>query len=187
MNSPLSNQSAIRQELQDIIGRRPAMQAMDVVAYARYNQDSAIRQAFDARGLFDDAHAAEVARLAFARQIIQRVKVRLIAPDKPATPLRVYVNLKEERLTEAGGYRMRAEVLVDGERLDMLRRDFAADLEAVIRRYCDLLTPDQEGRLRQVASEVAGVTPASSAARGPALHALKQHGYQRLRPKGRRK
>ena len=174
------NYQAVRAEIRAIMGRRPMFQAEDLVEYARRHDDSALRQAFDAHELFDDERAAERARLAFARHLIQRVKVRLITPNKAQTPLRVYVNLRDERKTEAGGYRLRSAVLRDEERLDMLRREFAGDIETIIRRYADILEADQEEALRAIAAEVAGVLHRPRQAHvSEALQALMREGRRR--------
>lgn len=169
----LSNHEALKAEIRAILGRRPMMQAEDVVEFARDHEDSAIRKAFDAQELFDDEAAAEKARLAFARHLIQRVKVRLITANKSTTPLRVYVNLRDERKTEAGGYRLRSAVLRDEERLDMLRREFAGDIETIIRRFADILEAEHEETLRGIAAQVAGISHKPREAHvGEALQAL---------------
>ena len=150
----MTNADLIAKELRGILGHDETFQAADVVDFAKKNKRSAIRREFDKRDLFNDKTAAQQARLAFARQIIQRVRVRIIRPKHPPAPIRVYVNLTKERKTPDQGYRMRKEVLADTARQQQFREEVSRDIEAIATRYADILTDSQIAQLRQVAWEV---------------------------------
>ena len=152
----MNNLALIKYELEGIMGENETFQADDVVNFARNNPRSAIREEFDRRNLFNDKNAADLARLAFARQLIQRVRVRIIRPAQAPASLRVFVNLTKERKTDQAGYRERKAVLSDEERQQMFREEFSRDIETLINRYADLLNADQEARLREVAADIAG-------------------------------
>lgn len=144
----------IRVELMTLLGDRGNLQAEEVLQFAKANPSSAIAAAFRKRGLFDDAKAAEIARLDFAREIIRRVRVRFIRPEHPPVPLRVFINLLDERKTDHRGYRLRSDVRSDSERLAMLKQQFAVEISTLVKRYVDILSPEHIDMLQLLASEV---------------------------------
>ena len=150
----ISNMNEIRAELMELLGENDKLMAEDVLAFAKSNPRSAIREAFDRRNLFNDRAAANIARLDFARSLIQRVRVRYITATKEPIKIRGYVNLSEERTTEDRGYRLRTEVISHEERCAMLKREFVREVDTLIRRFADVLSASQIEMLREVAIEV---------------------------------
>jgi hypothetical protein len=150
----------VRLEMEKIIadGNGETFQAEDVVEYAKENPKSVIREEFDKQNLFNDSEAARQGRLHFARQLIQRVKVKFISSSEAPVSLRVYLNLREERNTPNRGYRSRSQVMTDPVRKQMFRKDFGSDIEMLIKRYIDILPPEQVKILRSVAVQAAQMT-----------------------------
>lgn len=137
-----------------IMGRREVLQASEVLQFAKDNSNSAIRAEYDRRQLFDDSVAAEVARLAFARHLIQRIRVKIVQPDHPPIVVRTFVNLVDERTTADRGYRIRAEVLSSEQRQEMLRRDFATAINSLVARFHGILNAEQVEALQDIAADV---------------------------------
>lgn len=148
----IAKKTTVQGEIEKIFGRRKTIRAEDVVEYAKKNPKSAIRDEFDKRDLFNDEVAADIARTAFARYLIQRVRVRFVDSGKAPSLMRVYVNLTDERLHEGGGYRHRSDVYKDHSKREMLLSDLSRDVETIVKRYADLLSNESIRRLREVAA-----------------------------------
>jgi hypothetical protein len=147
-------QPKITSEILKLKKRNQDLSPDDVLDYARRHPKSALYAAFERRGLWDDAVAAERARKAFARHLIIRVKVRVISGSGELAPVRALISLSEER-DGTPSYAARADVLSNAERLARLKRDAAKQIESVVRMYADILNHHQIEDLRRMASEVA--------------------------------
>lgn len=146
----ISKKPSIQAELLGLLTKNPSLRAEDLVSFVEKNPKSAIRKAFDDAGLFDDAHAARLARLAFARAIIQRVKVKMIAADNQPINVRAIINLTDSRYEPQGGYMTRAKALKSSTGKRALANDLSRDIETLIRKYPELLNADDITTLRSI-------------------------------------
>lgn len=110
-----------------------------IVAFARANPDSALWEDFENQSLWDDSHAAEQARLAYASRIIRLFVLKPVDDQKP--PVRALVSLIEDRKAGSGfpGYRHINDVMNDeGLRLNLIQTALI-ELRACRRKYDTLI------------------------------------------------
>jgi len=124
----------------------------EVVTYAEQNPKSALHQAFASNQLWDDAVAAEVARLAFGRSLIHRYRVKITRVDGEPVRVRALVSLSCER-SEGASYRPRQVVMSDAELRQRFIEDCQRDIEALMRRYADIWSVEQLASLQQLFAE----------------------------------
>ena len=105
-----------------------------IVAYAR-DPNTALHEDFDRQGLWDDSHAAETARLAYAGQIIRLYVIKPV--DDQAAPVRAMVSLIDDRKVKSGlpGYRYIEDVLNDTTLRANLLQTALMELRAFRRKY----------------------------------------------------
>lgn len=146
--------NSVSSEILRLKKRNQDLSAEEVLEYARTHRSSALYAAFDRKGLWDDAGAAELARRAFARHLIARVKIRVISGSGEIAPVRALISLSEER-DGTPSYAARSDVLSNAERLSRMRRDAAKAIESVTRMFPDVLNHTQLEQLRRLAADVA--------------------------------
>ncbi len=148
------------EELKQIKGSRPAIAPKDVVNWARRNKSSILYARFQEAKMWDDASAAAIARLQFARQIIQRFRFRIIGNDERPHVVRAFVSTTESRGTEAS-YRFREDVKSTERGVHEMQADCAAEIETVVRRYPDILSGAEIGMLRGIAERLRAASSAT--------------------------
>ncbi len=141
------------EELKQIKGSRPAIAPKDVVNWARRNKSSILYERFAEAKMWDDASAANIARLQFARQIIQRFRFRIVGNDEKTHVVRAFVSTTESRGEEAS-YRFRDDVKSTERGIHEMQADCAAEIETVVRRYPDILSGQEIGTLRGIAERL---------------------------------
>lgn len=143
----------LQEEIQQLVEHHGAIGPHDVIEFARSHPNSECYRSFERSGMWNDATAAEIARVSHARQIIIQCRIKVLTPSGTVVPVRRIVSLTEER-DGSPSYRLRCDILSDEERLAKLRRDCARDIESLGNRYADLLTARQMDLLHQLASQV---------------------------------
>lgn len=113
-----------------------------IVDFAR-KPDTALHEDFDHQGLWDDAVAAERARLDYAGRIMRLYLVP--AKDDQKEPVRALVSLIQDRTVQSGrpGYRALEDVMEDESLQENLLQTALMELRAFRRKY---------ERLKQLAS-----------------------------------
>lgn len=125
----------IREELLSLASANGGtVRAETALQWASGNPQSALYTAIDARGLWDDEEAAEYGRLAAMRDIIQRVRVKIVGKDEKELTVRAFVSITEDRNPD-GGYRHVEAVLRDRAMTSSLLAAALNELEAMRRRY----------------------------------------------------
>lgn len=105
-----------------------------IVEYAR-DPNTALYEDFDRQGLWDDAYAAETARLAYAGRIIRLYVIKPV--EDQAAPVRAMVSLIDDRKVKSGlpGYRYIEDVLSDDALRANLLQTALMELRAFRRKY----------------------------------------------------
>ena len=83
--------------------------------------------------LWDDSEAAERYRVTQARELLQRVFVKVSAPNGSQHMAQVFVSLTTDR--EKGGYRTMVDVLSDEDLRNQMIRDAMAEMQLFTERY----------------------------------------------------
>jgi hypothetical protein len=121
----------IQQELDAIAEANDGILKADAVVEFAKNEDTALHSKFE----WDDTKAGHQWRLAQARNII-RINVEMIKGSGDDMPVRMFVNLKDDRYNgDGGGYRRTVDVLTDEERRRQLLKEALADANAWRKRY----------------------------------------------------
>lgn len=98
-----------------------------VVDHAR-NPESKLHNAFE----WDNTIAGEKYRLIQAQKLIQ---AQVVVLDEKTEPVRVFVNLSNERNTENGGYRLTVAVMGDDELKAQMIKDVVRELTIFNQKY----------------------------------------------------
>lgn len=161
--------SKIGTELESLKNGEGAISPHAVLEFAQSNPDSECHRQFEIRGLWDDSTAADLARVSFARGLIQRYRVRVTGNDGQKRMVRAMVSTRESR-PDGSSYRPRVTVMDNAERRRQMHRDCAAELRSIVNRYCDVLDEHHMGALQEISAQVeygASIQPRMMAA-GPA-------------------
>ena len=132
-----SLRSRVNAELAALADLHGTLKQQQVVEAAR-EAGTALHEQFACEGLWDEAVAAERARLEFAGRLIRLYTVRLTEDQR--APVRALVSLIEDRTLRSGlpGYRRIEQVLGDeGLRENMLQTALM-ELRACRRKYLQL-------------------------------------------------
>src|ERR1041384_1265983 len=122
----------INEELEKIRKRNGGtIKQEHVVAYAR-KKGTALYEEFDRNGLWNDKHAAELARLEFAGRII---RTYVFVRDDARGPVRALVSLHEDRKKDGVGYRHLDDVLDDADMTESLIQTALMEFRALKRKY----------------------------------------------------
>lgn len=113
-----------------------------VLEFARDNPESECHKRYEAAGLWDDAKAAEAARMGFARHLIQRYRVKITGNDGAPRHVRAMVSTTESRGNGHGSYSLRSRVMSDEERRHQMQRDCSREIRSLAKRYGDVLSAD---------------------------------------------
>lgn len=131
----MSRRQDVNEELAALADASDGLLKREQVVEAARNKKSALYAEFKAKGLWDDAKAAEMARLEYAGRLIRTYVVKAIEEDLP--PVRAMVSVVSDR-ERGGGYRPIRDVLDD----DNLRAQMIAtalmELRALKRKYDQL-------------------------------------------------
>lgn len=127
--------AAVKEELEIVRASKGGrLTPASVLEYAR-NEDTALWKVIDDAGLWDDSRAALAGRLAFCRQLIQRVYVQILDNEHPVN-IRAYVSLIDER--RQGGYQLVTEVATTHEGQEKIVETALAELKAFRNKYARL-------------------------------------------------
>ena len=111
------------------------VRAEDALRWAKSNPESALYEAVERRGLWDDSKAAEFGRLTLVGDIIRRVRVQIIGRDESTITVRAFVSLAPERSEEGGGFREIEAVLSSSDQRTALLEIALAELDSLRRKY----------------------------------------------------
>lgn len=134
------NAERVARELRELIDKSGdgAITVHDVLAFAKRRRTSAIYQAIDDAGMWDDKKAAERGRLDFIRERIMTVEYVLRDPKtKEPTRSRLLVSLSEDR-KNGGGFRYFGDVVKSEDMRQDLMRTALMELRAFERKYATL-------------------------------------------------
>ena len=125
----------VQEEMRALRAKHETLKQWQVVEAAR-DIDSALHEDFDRHHLWDDAKAAERARLEYAGRLI---RIYLVKPswDDQAPPVRGWVSLIDDRKPNSGfpGYRRIEDVMSDeGMRANLIQTALM-ELRACRRKY----------------------------------------------------
>lgn len=127
----VATESTVRDELDYLLTKHGGyLKPIDVVTWARNNEDSALYRQFD----WNTKRAALKWQLHQARNLL-RVHVTVLAEN--TQPVRAFVSMVEDR-NEQGGYRAMVDVLSDAESRERLLNQALRELEGWQRRYQSL-------------------------------------------------
>lgn len=130
-----SLRSRVNSELGALCERLGTLKQQDVVKAAK-RVGTALHEDFEKQGLWDDAKAAERARLEYASRLIRIYYVKPSEDDR-APPVRALVSLLDDRKRESGlpGYRRIQDVLEDDDLRGRLVQTALMELRALKRKY----------------------------------------------------
>jgi hypothetical protein len=129
---------AIRTELLGLVGSGGLLTAPAVLRFARNNPESAVHAWLCAKGAFSPARAARQFALLMCAQLIRRVRVRVVGPNREPITVRAFTSLAADRLGGAG-YRSTEAVLSQAHLRAQMLATARAELESLRRRYAHLL------------------------------------------------
>lgn len=128
----------VRDEIFRLMGGlgRQTIGPKDLLTWARKNPDSAAHRWLTLKKAFDKAHAAEAFALLLCRQLLIRVRVKLINPETDDMySVRALVSLERDRGNENGSYR-RTDAVISTEALRKeLLSEAKKELLAFQRKY----------------------------------------------------
>ncbi len=124
----------VNSELEEIYFQNGDVTAKAVLEKARH-VDTALYEAFERQGLWDDKKAAEAARLIFAQRLMRTYIITDM--DENCTPVRALVSLLPDRLPggNVGSYRHIRDIRDSAELSENLLATALMELRAFKRKY----------------------------------------------------
>jgi hypothetical protein len=136
MSARHSLRSRVNAELEALRQLHDGFLKQEHVVQAARVEGSALHEDFSRQGLWDEARAAERARLEYAGRII---RLYVVVRDEEREPVRALVSIMSDRTSdERPGYRSIDDVLADEELSQALLATALMELRAFRRKYQSL-------------------------------------------------